>query len=63
MAAVKKERPLREKVLSDVRKRVSQIRETLKPALENSSISKNATEELNQMTDDVAKVCAFVFTF
>lgn len=62
MAAVKKERPLREKVLSDVRKRVSQIRETLKPALGNSSVSRNATEELNQMADRVAEVCVFLFT-
>lgn len=59
-AAVKKERPLREKVISDVRKRVSQIRETLKPALENSSVSRNATEELNQMANNVAKVCVCV---
>lgn len=54
-AAVKKERPLREKVISEVRKRVSQIRETLKPALENSTVSGNATKELNQMADNVAK--------
>lgn len=60
-AAVKKERPLREKVLSDVRKRVSQIRETLKPALEDSSVSRNTTEELNQMANSVAKVCVFAF--
>lgn len=59
-AAVKKERPLREKVISEVRKRVSQIRETLKPALENSTVSGNATKELNQMADNVAKVCVCV---
>lgn len=59
-AAVKKERPLREKVVSEVRKRVSQIRETLKPALENSSVSRNATEELKQTADNVAKVCVCV---
>lgn len=62
-AAVRKERPLREKVISDVRKRVSQIRETLKPALENSSVSRNATEELNQMANNVAKVCVFFWFF
>ncbi len=56
-AAMKKERPLEEKVLADVRKRVSQIEKMLKPALENSSLSSNTTKEAEQTAHAVAKVC------
>lgn len=56
-AAMKKERPLQEKVLNDINKRVSQIVEVLKPALENSSFSSNITAEAEQTAHDVAKVC------
>ncbi|KAL6096645.1 lamc3 [Pungitius sinensis] len=54
-AAMKKTRPLEEKVLADVRKRVSQIEEMLKPALENSSLSGNATKEAERRAHAVAK--------
>ncbi|KAJ3605945.1 hypothetical protein NHX12_027988 [Muraenolepis orangiensis] len=40
--AVKKERPLEEKVLADVRKKVKQVEKTLRPARENTDLS-NAT--------------------
>lgn len=56
-AAMKKERPLEEKVLADVRDRVSQIKQMLKPALENSSLSSNTTKEAEQTAHAVAKVC------
>lgn len=56
-AAMKKKRPLEEKVLAEVKKRVSQIKETLKPALENSSLSGNVTKEAEQTAYAVAKVC------
>lgn len=56
-AAMKKERPLEEKVLAEVKKRVSQIEETLKPALESSSFSSNTTKEVQQTAHAVAKVC------
>ena len=56
-AAMKKERPLEEKVLADVRKRVSQIEKMLKPALENSSLSSNTTKEAERTAHAVAKVC------
>lgn len=55
-AAIKKERPLEEKVLGDVRKKVSQIQKMLKPALENSTLS-NTTKEAEQAAHAVAKVC------
>ncbi len=55
-AAIKKKRPLEEKVLADVRKRVSQIEKTLKPALENSSLYSNTTKEAVQRAQAVAKV-------
>uniref|UniRef100_A0A3Q1H167 Laminin, gamma 3 n=1 Tax=Acanthochromis polyacanthus TaxID=80966 RepID=A0A3Q1H167_9TELE len=54
-AAMKKEKPLQEKVLVDVRKRVSQIEKMLKPALENSSLSSNITKEAEQTAHAVAK--------
>lgn len=56
-AALKKKRPLEEKVLAEVRRRVSQINRTLKPALDNSSASSNITKEVEQMANNVAKVC------
>ena len=60
-AAMKKERPLEEKVLADVRKRVSQIKGMIKPALENSSLSSNITTEAKQTAQDAAKAREFVF--
>ncbi|XP_068615316.1 laminin subunit gamma-3-like, partial [Brachionichthys hirsutus] len=61
-AALKKERPLQEKVLADVRRRVSQIEMTLKPALENTSLSGNAAKEAEQMAHAVAKESKAVLT-
>uniref|UniRef100_A0A8D3AEZ2 Laminin, gamma 3 n=1 Tax=Scophthalmus maximus TaxID=52904 RepID=A0A8D3AEZ2_SCOMX len=61
-AAVKKERPLEEKVLADVRKRVSQIEEMLKPALENSSLSGNTTKEAERTAHAVAKESKAILT-
>ncbi|XP_068190889.1 laminin subunit gamma-3 [Antennarius striatus] len=61
-AALKKERPLQEKVLADVRRRVSQIEMTLKPALENISFSSNTTKEVEQMAHAVAKESKAVLT-
>ncbi|XP_028274254.1 laminin subunit gamma-3 [Parambassis ranga] len=54
-AAIKKERPLKEKVLTDVRKKVTQITKILKPALENSSLSVNASKEAEKTAHAVAK--------
>ncbi|XP_068430777.1 laminin subunit gamma-3 [Clinocottus analis] len=54
-AALKKERPLQDKVLADVRKRVSQMEKMLKPALENSNLSSNSTKEAEQTAHAVAK--------
>ncbi|XP_073334366.1 laminin subunit gamma-3 [Pagrus major] len=61
-AAMKKERPLEEKVLADVRKRVSQIEKTLKPALENSSLSSNTTKEAERTAHAVAKESKAILT-
>ncbi|XP_069024859.1 laminin subunit gamma-3 [Embiotoca jacksoni] len=61
-AAMKKERPLGEKVLADVRKRVSQIDTMLKPALENSSLSSNTTKEAEQTAHAVAKESKAILT-
>ncbi|XP_040915110.1 laminin subunit gamma-3 isoform X1 [Toxotes jaculatrix] len=61
-AAMKKEKPLEEKVLADVRKRVSQIEKMLKPALENSTLSSNTTKELEQTAHSLAKESKAVLT-
>lgn len=58
-AALKKERPLEEKVLTDVRKKVLQVQKILNPALENSTLS-NITKEVEQTAQAVAKVCLFL---
>lgn len=60
-AAIKKERPLEEKVLADVRKRVSQIETMLKPVLEDSSFS-NTTKEAEQTAHAVAKESKTILT-
>lgn len=54
-AAMKKERPLREKVLADVRKKVGQIQKMLTPAQEDSSLSSNITREAEKSTQAAAK--------
>ncbi|XP_056260145.1 laminin subunit gamma-3 [Seriola aureovittata] len=61
-AAVKKEKPLEEKVLADVRKRVSQIEKMLKPALENSSLSSNTTKEAERAAHALAKESKVILT-
>lgn len=55
-AALKKERPLQEKVLADVKRKVTQVEKMLKPALENSSLSANITREAEQTAHAMAKV-------
>lgn len=59
-AAMKKGKPLEEKVLAEVRKRVSQIEKKLSPALGNSSSFSNTTKEAEQTAHAVAKVCEHV---
>ncbi|XP_035996258.1 laminin subunit gamma-3 [Fundulus heteroclitus] len=54
-AALKKQRPLEEKVLPEVRKRVKQIEKMLEPARENATLTKNTTQEAEQTAYDVAK--------
>ncbi|KAM3600569.1 uncharacterized protein V6R79_025240 [Siganus canaliculatus] len=61
-AAMKKERPLAEKVLVDVRKRVSQIEKILQPALESSNLSSNTTKEAERTAHHVAKDSKAVLT-
>lgn len=56
-AAIKKAKPLEEKVLADVKTKVSEIETMLKSALENSTLS-NITKEAEQAAHDVAKVQA-----
>lgn len=58
-AAVKKEKHLREKVLPDVRRKLSQVEKNLQPAVENTNMSNNATKEAKQRTQNVEKVCLF----
>jgi len=62
-AALKKERPLQEKVLSEVRKKLSQIEKILEPAVENSSLTSNTTKEVEKMAHDMAKVRVFIFYY
>ncbi|XP_047426599.1 laminin subunit gamma-3 [Mugil cephalus] len=54
-AAMKKARPAGEKILGDVRRRTSQIAEMIKPALENSSLARNTSEEAEALAHAVAK--------
>lgn len=54
-ASIKKEKPLEEKVLADVRRKVSQIKEMLEPALQNSSLSSNITQQAEHTAHAVAK--------
>lgn len=58
--AMKKEKPLEEKVLAEVRKRVSQIEKELSPALGNSSLFSNTIKEAEQTAHAVVKVCEHV---
>ncbi|XP_076014828.1 laminin subunit gamma-3 isoform X2 [Genypterus blacodes] len=54
-AAMKKEKPLQEKVLTDVRRKLTQVEKMLKSALENSSLSANTTKEVEETAHAVAK--------
>lgn len=56
-AAVKKEKHLKEKVLPDARRKASQVKKSLQPAVENASLSNNATKEAKQRVHNVEKVC------
>ncbi|KAK2819369.1 hypothetical protein Q5P01_024930 [Channa striata] len=60
-AAMKKERLLEEKVLADVRKKVSQVEKMLKPALENSTFS-NIPKVVEQTAHAVAKESKAILT-
>ncbi|KAM4720367.1 laminin subunit gamma-3 [Anableps anableps] len=60
--ALKKQRPLEEKVLSEVRKRIKQIEKMLEPARENASLTRNTTQEAEQMAHDVAKGSKAILT-
>ncbi|XP_029921853.1 laminin subunit gamma-3 isoform X2 [Myripristis murdjan] len=61
-AAVRKERPLEEKVLADVKKKVKQIEKMLKPAVDNSSLSTNTSEEAEYTAHAVAKESKAILT-
>ncbi|XP_053709504.1 laminin subunit gamma-3 isoform X1 [Synchiropus splendidus] len=54
-AALKKERPLQEKVLVDVKKRVTEIDKMVKPALNNATAARNISNEAEQMAHAAAK--------
>lgn len=55
-SALKKARPLEDKILASIEKRVSHIEEMLTPAAENSSVSRNVTKEAEETAHAVAKV-------
>ncbi|XP_034047896.1 LOW QUALITY PROTEIN: laminin subunit gamma-3 [Thalassophryne amazonica] len=61
-AAVRKRRPLEEKVLADVRKKVKQIENLLKPAVENSSLFANSSKVAKHTAHAVAKESKAVLT-
>ncbi|KAM9306899.1 laminin subunit gamma-3 [Pholidichthys leucotaenia] len=61
-AAMKKEKPLKEKVLADVRKKVLQVENMLKPAVENASVLSNTTKEAEQRAHAVAKESKILLT-
>lgn len=50
-AVLKKERPLREKVLADVKRKLVQVEEMIKPALENSSEAANISHTAEQIAE------------
>ncbi|XP_049593242.1 laminin subunit gamma-3 [Syngnathus scovelli] len=54
-AAMKKKKPLEGKVLASVTKLVSEIRETLQPARENSHLAKNVSQEAERTANTVAE--------
>lgn len=56
-SALKKKRPMEDKILAAIEKRVSHIKEMLKPAAENSSVSRNIMKEAEETAQAVAKVC------
>lgn len=58
-SALKKKKPLEEKILAAIEKRVSHLEEMLKPAAENSSVSQNIMKEAEETAQAVAKVCIF----
>lgn len=55
-SALKKERPLEDKILASIEKKVSHIQEMLEPAAENSSLSRKVAKEAAETADAVAKV-------
>lgn len=59
-AAVKKAKPLGEKILEDIRKRTSQVGETIKPAMENSTLARNTSKEAEHIAHALVKVGVFV---
>lgn len=56
-SALKKERPLEDKILASIEKRVSHIQEMLEPAAENSSVSWKVAKEAAETAEAGAKVC------
>ena len=54
--AVKKERPLEEKVLADVRKKVKQVEKMLNPALGNTRLSNATAHEALETATAAANV-------
>lgn len=61
-AAMKKEKPLQEKVLADVRRKASQIGNAIEPALETSGSARNASREAEITADAVAKESKAILT-
>ncbi|XP_029692909.1 laminin subunit gamma-3 isoform X1 [Takifugu rubripes] len=61
-SALKKERPLENKILASIEKRVSHIQEMLEPAAENSSVSRKVAKEAAETADAVAKESKDVLT-
>ena len=54
--AVKKERPLEEKVLADIRKKVKQVEKMLNPALGNTRLSNATAHEARETATAAANV-------
>ncbi|XP_057674386.1 laminin subunit gamma-3 [Corythoichthys intestinalis] len=61
-AALKKKKPLEDKVLAGVTNLASEIREMLRPARENSRLAKNASREAEQTAGTVAEESKLVLT-
>lgn len=57
---MKKVKPLEDKVLSEVRKKIKQTEKMIEPAVEKSRLAHNTTVEAERIAQHVAQVCVWL---